>query len=188
MNEPVPSIISLETLRHEIIGLSDGWGGFLCEASTMSLHYNEKHPGVIMSVKGHIHGNTEVTWNTPATSSLEGSWADTQEMTEYGACGIAILLVSCSTDYKHVVRSKKGTGFDYYLKLQEDGLLFQGATRLEVSGIIKGNSLDIKNRCREKVKQVNSHPDDSSAYIVVVEFGAPQGQVEYIDGSDKSTP
>jgi hypothetical protein len=48
----------------------------------------------------------------------------------------AILLMRALTGYTVIERSRKGTGFDWWLGTEDN--LFQGKVRLEVSGILRG--------------------------------------------------
>ena len=77
------------------------------------------------------------------------------------------------TDYHIVQRSRKGTGFDYWLGLKDD-ILFQHAARLEVSGIRQGNGKQVEARVSQKRKQTEQSKGlRIPAYVVVVEFGTP---------------
>jgi hypothetical protein len=93
------------------------------------------------------------------------------EATEYGACAIAILLVLDLTEFTVIERSRKGTGFDYWLGDEEN--LFQQA-RLEISGILKGSRNDIAHRVDEKRRQTaRAGHSKTPAYVCAVEFGGP---------------
>lgn len=53
--------------------------------------------------------------------------------------------------------------------------MFQKKARLEVSGLLKGDDMDIKRRHAAKVKQ--THQSDSTlipVYVSVIEFGTPK--------------
>jgi hypothetical protein len=103
-------------------------------------------------------------------------WADPGETTEQGAYGIALLLVRALTGLTVVERSRKGTGFDWWLG--PDDRLFQAKARLEVSGIREGDLRTIRSRVRVKVKQTErSDVSGFPAFVVVVEFGTPRARV-----------
>jgi len=108
---------------------------------------------------------------------MRRSWKDKKEATEFGACGIAILIILDLTDYTVVSRSSTDTGIDYWLGTEEnedDPPSYINKARLEVSGILKGNNNDIQARVRKKLKQVEPSDDTAlPAYIVVVEFSKP---------------
>jgi len=83
------------------------------------------------------------------------------------------MLVLHVTDYTVIERSKKLTGFDYWLGDKNEKLPFINSARLEVSGILNGNE-NISKRVNQKLKQTD--PSDNTclpAVVVVVEFGTP---------------
>jgi hypothetical protein len=111
---------------------------------------------------------------------MKRAYNDDDEATEWGAVGIAILVVRASTGFTAIERAKKGPGFDYWLgpRSAKGELPFQNKARLEVSGLRKGTDSEIEARVAAKVEQTKK--SDSmrvKAFIVVVEFGMPQVQV-----------
>jgi hypothetical protein len=103
-----------------------------------------------------------------------------QEATELGACGVAILVVKEATAKVVVERSKKGTGFDYWLgdTSDDNGLPFAGASRLEVSGILTGTKSQIQSRIKQKKGQLAPSDHLAPGFVAVVEFGTPIACVE----------
>ena len=97
---------------------------------------------------------------------------DNQEATEFGACAIAALVLRDLMGLTVLRRSKKGTGFDYWLA-PETNPLFRNASRLEVSGIRRGGEREIRARIRAKERQIAHSATSLPVYIAVVEFGAP---------------
>ncbi|MEG3845987.1 hypothetical protein QT971_01810 [Microcoleus sp. herbarium19] len=76
-----------------------------------------------------------------------------------------------------IERSRKGTGFDYWLGIQDSTatLPFQRMARLEVSGIRQGNRSQINARVKQKIEQTRaSDAQGLPAYIIVVEFARPE--------------
>lgn len=75
-----------------------------------------------------------------------------------------------------ISRSWTNTGFDYWLGARETpcdvDIPFNGAVRLEVSGIYEGDNRSILRRVREKFRQTEQSDQlGLPAYIIVVEFG-----------------
>ena len=105
-----------------------------------------------------------------------GTYADLQEATEYGACGIALLVAVRLTGMSRVEQSAKGTGVDYWLGPDVSGQgIFQRAARLEVSGILDGDSSKIAARLNVKLRQTRrSDESNLPAYIAIVEFRRPE--------------
>ena len=162
-----------------IPGVSQRLGAALAEAAGVCLESQGHAPGVEIQVSGDIDAGYSVEW-PPITEQSRRSWNDTQEATEYGASGIAILLIERETRYSVFERSEKnGTGIDYWLG-DASNPKYRFTARLEVSGIRSGDSGRIRARVREKSRQTeraDSEHGDSPVYIVVVEFGSPQAEV-----------
>jgi hypothetical protein len=116
-------------------------------------------------------------WPDPA--QVAATWADPTEATEFGACAVAIALINKLTSKVVTRRSFIGTRFDYWLADPgQAGPLFQGQSKLEVSGIRKGSTNDVDIRTKQKLAQVNKSPiNDVEALVAVVEFGAPVSRV-----------
>jgi hypothetical protein len=89
---------------------------------------------------------------------------------EQGAYGIAFLLAEQLTEFKVIERSRKGTGFDYWLGT--GGELFQKAARMEVSGIVNDQDA-VQARVEAKLKQTARKTSRLPAFVAVVEFGKP---------------
>ena len=141
---------------------------------------SQGHPqGVEIQASGHISNGYSVEWQ-PITEQARRSWGDDQEATEYGASGIAILLIERETPYSVIERSTKMTGFDYWLGDASD-VTFQRKARMEVSGIRRGDRRLVMARVREKLNQTKASDaeyGDLPAYVIVVEFGTPLAEVQ----------
>lgn len=170
-----PLLLDCSSLEHPTDeGLTARLGAYFSEA----LNH-------IVQTSGHQHPTDFEIWNDKVFQGrliwqhpeerCAASWADTQELTEKAACGFAILLIK-SCGWKVVGRSRKGTGFDYWIAREgqpsED---FQNAWRLEVSGIQNGTPYDVKKRLAEKLKQTKQSDNSTvtPAVAVVAEFGKP---------------
>jgi hypothetical protein len=173
-----PEAFSFDPLREGKLGLTKAYGSFLVEAASFCLHLN-KHPNPVFVI---------VTGDTPTSGSLKWdeiteihnhSFADEQEATEYGAYGVAAVIVLKLTGISHIARSAKGTGIDFWLGLGTDERgIFQSTARLEVSGILKGRDSRIAARKSTKLAQT-ARSDETSlpAYVAIVEFGRPEIRV-----------
>jgi hypothetical protein len=102
-------------------------------------------------------------------------WNDKEYTTEQGAYGIALLLIQRLTDFTVIERSRRGTGFDYWLGTtsKSEDLPFQKSARLEVSGIRRGGASQIRTRATLKMAQVKSTDSPVPAYVVIIEFSQP---------------
>ncbi len=147
---------------------------FFSQAAAVCLDNQNHTPGGLLKVEGDLSTQFQLSWQ-PVTPQMRDSWEDMQDTTEDGACGLAILMIQKLTEYKVIKRSRKQTGFDYWLGAKEDdNYPFQAKARLEISGLLKGSNRQIDQRVRNKIEQVKpSNYLKLPAYIVVVEFSTP---------------
>jgi hypothetical protein len=131
-----PEAFSFDALREGKLGLTKAYGSFLVEAASFCLHLNQHPNPVLVIVTGYAPTSGSLAWDE-ITDAHDHSFADEQEATEYGAYGVAVVVVLKLTGTSHVARSAKGTGIDLWLGggTDERGI-FQRTARLEVSGIL----------------------------------------------------
>ncbi len=177
MLKPAQKLL-LNELENGFPGMSKAWGKFLCEASSHCLSLKNHASGAEMQVKGDSETVFQVFWNNQITEQTRQAWNDTQELTEYGAMGIAVLLIREMTEFIVIRRAVKGEGVDYWLGYKTDKEPFQDVARLEISGILEGNESKIKARLKQKKKQTYPTDDDCPAFIVIVEFSKPVSHLE----------
>ncbi|WP_293744648.1 hypothetical protein [uncultured Pedobacter sp.] len=164
--------IDLSFLEDGQAGLSPRMGGFLAEAASVCFDHNSHPKTLLLSSSGHFEEIYEVTC-TDLHEHSRSSFADIQEATEYGACGVAISIVKTETPFI-TKRSYKGTGFDYWLGVTTEGFPFQESSRLEVSGIIGGTTSQAATRLSEKLEQMKiSDHKRLPGIAIIVEFSKP---------------
>jgi hypothetical protein len=78
--------------KGEIDGITSFVGGCLAEAACICLEDQKHASGVKLKINGAITETLELLWD-PATAQMCRCWADDQEATEFGACGIAISII-----------------------------------------------------------------------------------------------
>ncbi len=167
--------ISLNELEKGLPGINTICGAFLCDASKLCFDNQSHSSGIKILLEGISNTECKVVWTGEIDEQSRRTWNDTQEMTEYGASGVAILFILRLTEYTVIERSKKGTGFDYWLGHKNSELPFQNSARLEISGILKGDRATFNSRVSQKLRQ--TFPTDNTklpAYVVVVEFSEPK--------------
>ncbi len=106
--------------------------------------------------------------------------ADREVATEYGAYGIAALIMPHLTGLTIIERSikGKGLGFDFWLgSIQAPDTLFQRKARLEVSGIRKGSDSLLQARVNMKLEQIRPSDNVAAGYVSVIEFGTPKARI-----------
>ena len=168
----------LNELENGLPGISKSWGKFLCEASSHCLSLKNHASGVEMQVKGNSETVYRFFWSNEISEQTRKAWNDTQELTEYGATGIAIFLIQEMTEFMVIRRAVKGEGIDYWLGNKNDKEPFQDSARLEISGIFAGNESKIKARLKQKKRQTHPTDGDFPAYVIVVEFSKPVSYLE----------
>lgn len=166
--------LDLLDLHYGYPGLTPVCGGALAEAASVCLEGEGHANPVSMRVRDNNEFAVLVRWQQPGDQERK-CWNDDQEATELGACGIAAVALPSFRGLQIVQRSKKGTGFDYWLGSTSDhDLLFQNKARLEVSGIRHGSGRAVSQRIRQKLEQTTKSDGRLPAVVVVVEFSTPQ--------------
>ena len=157
-------------------GLTRACGTSLAEAAAVCLEHRQHKTGVTLHLSGMRTGQYPIHW-LPVDEARR-CYNDLQEATERGAYGVAILIVHNLTRKVVIERSRKGLGFDYWLGDEDDDALFSGKARLEVSGILSGSHSEAQSRVRQKKEQIEPSDHLAPGYVLVIEFGTPNGYVE----------
>lgn len=169
-------MLNLCDLQQGFPAITPAFGQHLAEAAAVCLEAQGHKQGQTLSVCGEYSKQYTLSW-PQVTEQMQRCLNDPEVATEYGAVGMAVLLTKKIIGYSVVERSRKGTGFDYWLGKSTDAP-FQEKARLEISGIRKGDEKDIKARVDKKLKQTDqSDKTGIPAYIIVVEFGLPLADV-----------
>ena len=146
---------------------------YYAEAAAICFEENNFTGQVTLKIEGEQTAQFQFTWER-VSQQVKDMHNDLIYETEYGAYCIAFLIIHHLTDYKIIRRSKRKTGFDYWLGDKTAEYPFDDTARLEVSGILKGNAVEIKRRVKEKQEQVKQSDDSGlPAYIIVTEFSKP---------------
>lgn len=166
--------LKLEILEDGIsTGLSVRNGAFLGEAASVCLNSHFHSLSMKFTVEGSIAETYELH-RFEVDERSTSSFADLDEAAQFGAMGLAVAIIYDQTGWK-VKRSWKGTGFDYWVGEEGDGLLFQDKLRVEVSGDLAGSDSEIKSRLVQKMKQTEvSDGMGIPACAVIVEFSNPK--------------
>ncbi len=128
---------------------------------------------------------------------MRRAYGDLQEATEYGASGLALLIVESCEGLTILSRSPKdGGGFDYYLtpvgfapNSMEENFLGVATAWLEVSGILGGTAEEMQYRMNARIRRLEQAAREFSkartlpAWIVVVEFSVPGVRMENYEPS-----
>lgn len=168
------SEIDVSDLQQGLPAITPSFGAALAEASAICLSDQEHKQRVVLEVKGDFEDRYLLLW-PEVTEQMRRCWNDKEYTTEQGAYGIALLLIQRLTDFTVIERSRRGTGFDYWLGTtsKSEDLPFQKSARLEVSGIRRGGASQIRTRATLKMAQVKSTDSPVLAYVAIIEFSQP---------------
>lgn len=167
--------LALEELETGMPALSKATCSYMAEAGAVCLHQNSHQCPVDLCVDGEFDRQYKLHWAAVTQDALN-SHNDPDAAVEYGAYGVALLLIPRISNYTAIERSRKGTGFDYWLRMNDDDL-FQSKARLEVSGIFSGDEKALKDRCNVKLKQCSKTNEHLPGFVIVVEFGSPRARI-----------
>ena len=171
-------MLDLWWLADGLPAITPAFGQHLAEAGAVCLESQGHQPGRELLVQGLRKEHHPLHW-PPVTDQILRCHNDPDVATEHGAVGIAILLTRAMIGYTVIQRSRRGTGFDYWLG-DATSVPFQNKARLEVSGIRNGDDKAINSRATGKLKQTEqSDASELPAYVVVVEFGRPVADVRH---------
>ena len=158
------------------------------QAAWVCLHQKPHTQPVTLDVTSEggdqLSGRVALSWVTPTPDQL-GSFADLQEATEWGATSIAMFLLHRLMGYRSFERSWKGTGFDYWMS-KEAAVLMNGRDRLEVSGLLNGDSSRERARVKAKVKQMAKGGLPGRGFAAIINFGPPSVYFAVGDASESS--
>jgi hypothetical protein len=166
-------IIDVTTIKEGLTGVSPVTAAHLYETFMVCMNYHSHPVNVTLPVEGQDEVVT-LKWEDYSDDVILRTYADMQYTTEHGAACLSIMLTTAFTSYTVIERSRKGTGFDYWLG-DRDSVLFQRKARLEVSGILQGDDNAMTNRYNAKAIQTEQSDDTKlPAYISIIEFSRPK--------------
>lgn len=160
-------------------GWSLTFGASCAEAAAVCLDEQGHEEKVVMQVGGMQSCAIELGWNA-VNDTIRRFNADKEVATEYGAYGVAALVMPYLTGLTIIERSIKGKGFgfDFWLGAIDDrASVFQRKARLEVSGIRRGAETTIQSRVKIKLRQISPSDAVAPGYVCVIEFGTPKALI-----------
>lgn len=166
--------IDVTAIKGGLPGISTVAAQQLYETFEVCMHVSGHPEDLLLTMDGDYHDDIALHWHDGYDEQKARTYADMQYTTEHGAVCLSVMLTTTLTPYTIIERSRKGTGFDYWLG-DKDTILFQNKARLEASGILRGDDAMIKSRHAAKVEQTSKSDDlQLPAYISVIEFSKPK--------------
>jgi hypothetical protein len=167
--------INLLDIKNGFPGIDTESANHCYVACMVCLHRNNHSDGVLLVLRGDTDAVIALRWDDYFNDQIDRAWKDQEYTTEHGAICISAMLVKECTEYTILERSRKSTGFDYWLGKEND-IPFQNSARLEISGIFKETTENnMEKRLERKKKQTNQSDETRlPAYISIVEFSNPK--------------
>jgi len=175
--------INLDILKVGLPGITATRGAFYREAIIVGLVKQGFSSGVILEIKGEFNESCIIEWTNDLEDKDIRSWRDEIQIANFGAVGIAILLMAELLKFKNFEESTIGTGIDFWIskkKFQKGEIAFyKREARLEVSGLLKegtGNTINMRVGRKRKQMKASDHLD-LQGWIVIVEFSTPKSKI-----------
>jgi hypothetical protein len=141
--------INLDTLLEGIPGITRATGAFLHEAARVAMAKNGHQSSVELIVEGDFQEIVQIAWKDHPAEETLISWKNNREAANFGAVGIALLLMLKLTEFSIFELGETGTGIDYWMGRsipgETDFRLIKKEARLEISGIFKESSSNLMN-------------------------------------------
>lgn len=184
MDETDARTLVLEDLKQGLPGLTEEAGGSLRENAMVCLDSQGYSSGVNCEMKTlkRTLSILQISWTGDVTDQMRNTWYDRREASEFGAAGVAILVILAFTKYTVLRRMDidEKTGMDYWLSKKADVSdltenFLQGDARLEVAGRRSASTGTIRSIVQSKLKRSSkSDRSGTPAYVIVMEFGRPE--------------
>ena len=181
-DRPFPPYLHLQDLREPQID-RPGWSltfGAACADAAATCLDSHNHPQTIaLQIDGIQTTAIDLEWDA-IDDTIRRFNADEEIATEYGAYGIAALLMPRLTGLTVIERSIKGRdlGFVFWLgAIDNPATVFQRKARLEVSRIRRGSESILKSRVKMKLEQMSPSNPLAPGYVCVVEFSTPRSRI-----------
>lgn len=166
-------VIDVTKIKEGLPGVSPVSAAHLYESFMVCMNHHAHSDNKLLEIDGQ-EDPIALKWENACDDVILRTYADMQYATEHGAVCLSIMLTVSYTPFTVIERSRKGTGFDYWLG-EKNAELFQKKARLEVSGILHGDDTAMNNRYNAKVMQTEqSDSTNLPAYISIIEFSRPK--------------
>ena len=150
------------------------------EAAAVCLADQGHGPIVHLRLTGEFQHTVELALPS-VDESMRRTHADLPRAVERGACAIAALVCERQQGLfvaEHSCQmARRGGGFHNWLApADDDQLLFQSRSRLEVSGILTGSETQVRRRIQEELERLAKFESVAPTWVMVVEFSRPVAQ------------
>lgn len=175
--------LNLDVLKDGLPGISSTRGAFYREAVIVGLRKQGFSSGVTLGITGEFEEKYKIEWTEDIDAADIRSWKDEVQIANFGAVGIALLLMIELLGFKNFEEGIIGTGIDFWLsknQFQKGKIAYyKREARLEISGILKetvGNTINMRVGRKRKQMKVSDYLQ-LQGWIVVVEFSTPKSKI-----------
>ena len=169
--------LDLKLLSTGKLGVSTQFGRMLIEVGSICLESQGHGSGTKLSVQGAYREQFVLTWPSP-DERANYTYQD-NEATEYGAVGVALLLIGRVKGYTVIEAARTDSGFDYWIENESLHDPIQRKACLEISGIRCDNTRIIRARIRQEQQQTAQSKDlIHPIFVIVVEFRWPVAEIQ----------
>lgn len=166
---PALPAMAIARLHDRHPGLTESVAGLFSDSAAVCLSRHHISP-IEMVVSNETSAQQySVAWSAPDALMLR-ALANTDETTEFGACGVTLAAIEAMAGLVAVERADRRTGADYYVAADAKSFSLEAAIRLEISGVDHGAESIVAARLREKVRQARRGISDLPAIASVVGF------------------
>jgi len=150
----------------------------MAEAAAVSIHNcGHELPHEIEVFRRGTRSTRHDLLGPVAKQRMLNTHGDPQEATEWGASGVAAIVVETFAKMTVIERvPKNGKGVDYLLaptgecNLDDENFMAVPTHQLEVSGTLQHRMGEMDERVKEKIKRINDKPQLLPTLVVVVDF------------------
>jgi hypothetical protein len=92
----------------------------MAQAAEVCLDNQAHTSSVRLVIDGTFTAAFSLSWSERVTEAKRRFWNDLEEATQQGAYAVAMLIIRALTGYTVIERSRKGTGFDWWLGTEDN--------------------------------------------------------------------
>jgi hypothetical protein len=114
----LPAPLTLADLSVDFPHIPPECGTALVQSAVLCLEGQGHKSGALLAVRGSFNTAFRLLWSMDVTEAMRRYWNDPDETAEQGAYALALLVLRSLTRLTVLERSRKGTGFDWWLGMR----------------------------------------------------------------------
>jgi hypothetical protein len=172
--------ISLVGMEERHPGLTAEVAAYYAQAARVCLDRHHLPPIQVAVENSTKQSTVEIHWS--ATNELEKiAWANADDATRDGAYAVTLVVVEQQEGLVAVLRAHTRSGADYFIAPRGTPRGdVENATRLEISGVDRGDGRAVRARLLQKMDQARRGESDRPAMAAVMGFKAATVMYEHV--------